>query len=261
MDNENNSKTGAGAWITFILNVLVVFPVFVMLDIFIALMILLVFFATSSFPPFWVFPFSTLIALVLLVLFVRHQFRTLIKKMPCSPRRISILWLLAAYLLGPLLLFICATKWAGGRSRDYRFQAKDYNELVTMHKETSRMAEQLIPEGATEIDYFEHSPFFFGGYAHVKCTCTKDELMSFAAKRGYEFTENGYMNNANPEGPQGVNSISMTWGFFHSDPYQLTPHDYPKNNLGYSYIFPNHGGKAFLYDVDNQILYARWTHN
>ena len=41
MDNENNSKAGARAWITFILNVLVVFPVFVMLDIFIALMILL----------------------------------------------------------------------------------------------------------------------------------------------------------------------------------------------------------------------------
>jgi len=94
-----------------------------------------------------------------------------------------------------------------------------------------------------------------GAFADMRCKVSMEGLMVFAKKSSYEFQSESIEKNACTNGPE-VSFIDDVWR-------KYNPGDvpYPTKFLAYNFIRGNCGGYSFLYDVDNETLYATFGSN
>lgn len=260
-------------WVTFILNLVVALPFIGLVAVF---FVCFVFLPTTTNCPVWVkFGLGAVVHGLLSTLWVRYLYRLIILKhgriQPTAetsagspapaPKREKIHFLLVflACVVGVFLVFFSFKGCLGRGNKDLAVQAASYEETLSQDTRGKWLIKKLVPEGAHEIEYFHHPSAFRGEYAFLRCSCTQEELKKFAAKHGYEFQGEEMMRNANSDGPQNALFISPAWQHFFPD-YKTAP-SYPEKFLAYNYIFRNHGGTAFLYDVEKEILYASWSSN
>ena len=268
--SENERKGKVLAWITYILNLVVGIPVFAVVSLCIVEIIGAVLVPKTNISNGLFIPLALLLAICFIYLWGRYQYRVIVQKVSCSKaergnasppkgkasRPLLLLLLLLGSILTVPLVFLGIMDWL--YRNPHKIQARDYAELTANHRSARHLAESLIPERATNID-FVYRPSFRGGYAYLKCSCTQEALRAFEAKQGITFIENDDRTNANPDGPKEAGGIEMAWRYYYPD--NNTRPDYPKNYLAYNYVFRNYGGRRFLYDIDQQVLYACWSSN
>ena len=133
--------------------------------------------------------------------------------------------------------------------------------------EASFLVDSMVPNKATDIRLhlsYSRGGFMggpkdrFGGlgaFADMRCRVSMEGLMEFAQKRSYEFQSESIKKNACTNGPE-VSFIDEAWR-------KYNPGDapYPAKFLAYNFIYANCGGYSFLYDVDNETLYATFGSN
>ena len=133
--------------------------------------------------------------------------------------------------------------------------------------EASFLADSMVPNKATDIRLhlsYSRGGFMggpkdrFGGlgaFADMRCKVPMEGLMEFAKKSSYEFQSESIEKNACTNGPE-VPFIDDVWR-------KYNPGDvpYPTKFLAYNFIHGNCGGYSFLYDVDNETLYATFGSN
>ena len=258
-------------WVTFILNLLVALPFIGLVTVF---FVSFVFLPTTTNCPVWVtFALGAVVHGLLSTLWVRYLYRLIILKhgrtqptaentadSPAPQReKIRLLLVFLACVIGVFLVCFSFKGCLGRGNKDVVVQAASYEETISQDTRGKWLIKKLVPEGAHGIEYFHHPSVFRGEYAFVRCSCTQEELQRFAAKHGYAFQGEDMTQNANPEGAKNGHSIEPAWRHFYPDFATCPP--YPKKFLAYNYIFRNHGGTAFLYDVEKEILYARWSSN
>ena len=268
--SENERKGKVLAWITYILNLVVGIPVFALVSFCIVEIIGAVLAPKTNISNGLFIPLALLLAICFICLWGRYQYRVIVQKVSHSKEEkenvsppkgktshpLLLLFLLLGFILIVPFMFLGIMDWL--YRNPHKIQARDYAELTANHRSARHLAEKLIPEGATEI-VFVYRPSFRGGYAYLKCSCTQEALRAFEAKQGITFIENDYRTNANPDGPREAGGIEMAWRYFYPDD-SIRP-DYPKSFLAYNYLFRNYGGRRFLYDIDQQVLYACWSSN
>ena len=264
-------------WVTFILNLVVALPFIGLVTVF---FVSFVFLPTTTNCPVWVkYGLGAVVHGLLSTLWVRYLYRLIILKHgrtqttvensvdtsvdTSSPHsqggKLYFLLVFLACVIGVFLVFFSFKGCLGRGNKDLAVQAASYEETISQDTRGKWLIKKLVPEGAREIEYFHHPSVFRGEYAFVRCSCTQEELQRFAAKHGYEFQGEDMTRNANPDGAKNGYSIEPAWRHFYPDFATCPP--YPEKFLAYNYIFRNHGGTAFLYDVEKGMLYARWSSN
>ena len=133
--------------------------------------------------------------------------------------------------------------------------------------EASFLADSLVPNKATDIQLllsYQRGGLMggpkdrFGGLgasADMRCRVSMEGLMEFAKEMSYEFQSESVTQNACTNGP-AFTHVDDVWR-------RYNPGDvpFPKKFLAYNRIYASCGGYSFLYDVDNETLYAAYASN
>ena len=260
-------------WVTFILNLVVALLFIGLVTVFFVSLVFLP--TTTNCPLGCNFALGAVVYGLLSTLWVRYLYRLIILKhgrtqptaeklagTPAPPpkgEKIRFLLFFLACVIGVFLVFFSFKGCLGRGNKDVIVQAASYEETFSLDTRGKWLIKKLVPEGAHEIEYFHHPSVFRGEYAFMRCSCTQEELKKFASKHGYDFQGEDMTRNANLDGAKNGYSIEPAWRHFYPDFATCPP--YPEKFLAYNYIFRNHGGTAFLYDVEKEILYARWSSN
>lgn len=118
------------------------------------------------------------------------------------------------------------------------------------------VASEMIPKDATDITFnFRFGlGMALGASADLKCHVNRAELERFAKDHGYDFQSDSITKNACPEGAADCDWVLEVYHRYNQVPY-------PDRFLAYNYRYATCGGYSFLYDVDNELLYADWASN
>ena len=203
--------------------------------------------------------FAKVVCFLLFLSWGYYQYFAIIRKNP-RPKGIKVLKSIP-FIVILMLVAVFAMGRTGWLERIHiiDIHTQDYQRLLASRKcvngKTQMLITKIIPPEATEIDFY-HNPRFFGDYAYLKCTCPKEALDNFALAQGYSFQAEDMFQNSNPNNPQEIKCTSALV-HFHAEKELLDL----KNFLTYNFIYENHGGYAFLYIVDKQLLFASYSHN
>ena len=230
------------AWITYILNLLVALPVIAIVFLFGC--------AVNS-------VFSAAVCIALFIFWGYYQYYNVVRK-TSSPKgqRMIVLILLVVILVCAIPVGMLLGGF-GMLSRAKNIHAADYQKTMSMSKSANWLAKQMIPEGATDIDFY-HKPGF-SPYAYSKCSCTQEQIKAFELAHGYDFQGDNPFKNSDNDNPGDINGIDTALDHFNAEE-KYHVHEI-KNFLAYNCIHRNGGGFSFLYIVDKQVLYGRYSHH
>ena len=230
-------------WITYILNLVVALPVIAI--------VFLMGCAVNSI-------FSAAVCLALFVFWGYYQYYNVVQKTPIpkGQKKMIVLILLAVILVCAIPVGILFGGF-GSLSRDRTIHAADYQQAMSMSKSANWLMKQMIPEGATDIEFFQKPGF--APYAYLKCSCTPEQIKAFGLTNGYDFQGDNPFKNSDSDNPGDINGIDMALDYFHAEEKNKV-HEI-KNFLAYNCIHRNGGGFAFLYLVDKQLLYGTYAHH
>ena len=229
-------------WITYILNLVVALPVIAIVFLFGC--------AVNS-------VFSAAVCIALFVFWGYYQYYNVMRKTP-SPKgqRMTVLILLAVILVCAIpvgMLLGGFGKFTTAKS----IQAQNYQQAMDSWKSANWLMKQMIPEGATDIEFY-HKPGF-GLYAYSKCYCSPEQIKAFELAHGYDFQGDNPFKNSDSDNPGNINGIDMALDHFNAEE-KFNVHKI-KHFLAYNCIHRNGGGFSFLYIVDKQLLYGRYSHH
>ena len=232
-----------GAWILYVLTLLVALPVCGVLFLILSL--------ANAF-------YAAVICLALLGLWGYWQYFNIVRKNPLRKGRKKCVLALAGILFACIVLTLMFDGGYRGLFSERRIQASDYNQALASWKSANWIQKQMIPKGATNIDFY-HRPGFRGALAYLKCSCTMEVLKDFEASRGIAFQGESMFKNSASERSDEINAIHLALEYFQAEEadrlYDI------KSFQAYNCIHRNGRGFAFLYIVDSQILYALYSSN
>lgn len=146
-------------------------------------------------------------------------------------------------------------------SGEFNGEWATYEEFSSNRRVRTFKCEKLFPpqsrdircRGATDAVL----PF---GFMSFRCKVSEEDFRAFAAKNGYELSENVFRNanTAIVDGnchPAEV-TLDQIGGWMIYDKEAL-----PKRYLGYWYEYSNHGGIMLMYDLDAGILSGSYSTN
>jgi hypothetical protein len=229
-------------WITYILNILLAIP---FCGIAAAWIVGIIYFGLFKCIPSANTSYTYIagaLALGMTVFWSIYQYRIIIRKQPRPKAENKISCLVFCIFI--LCIFFGIWGVAHWRT-EFHINAETYQDFTARFRSAKRLsiARELVPEGSTSIDFFEHDKSF-SRYMLVRCICGEDELQKFASERGYAFTPKQY-------------AISSAWQHFNPEDTELKT--VPEKCLVYEDRHPNGSGFHFLYDVDRKILYSKWS--
>ena len=234
------------AWTTYILNLLVAFPV----------IFLLFLFGAAS----WGSPIlSGFCCMTLFGLWGYYQYHVLVLKDPIPKEKRRGLRVAAISIVAAIIPLALALRGCGLHPsyRDQCIHAADYRQALSKLKKPSPILQRMIPTEATDIELF-YAPGF-APMVHLKCSLSEEALRAFGAAHGYDFQGENMFRNSDADNPGNINGFSMALQFFHAE--EANDLHNLKNFLAYSCIHRNGGGLAFLYIVDKQLLYGHYAHH
>ena len=229
-------------WITYILNILLIIPCFGIVIAGIVGLICHVFFKSSPMDNQYCLYIAGALALGPAVAWGKYQYRIVILKQSGHKGDSKICWMvLGVFILCIFFVILGIATWHS----TFNINGENYQDFTSHIRSPKRltMAQKLVPEGSTDIAFFEKNKSF-GHHIFVKCTCSEEQLQNFASKQGYAFV------------PKPL-AISPAWQHFNPNDSELKT--LPEKNLVYENIRPNGGGFYFHYDMERQILYSSWS--
>ncbi len=202
--------------------------------------------------------YAAVICLALLGLWGYYQYFNIVRKNPLRDGRRKCVLALAGILFVCIVLTLMFDGGYRGLFSERRIQASDYNQALDSWKSANWIQKQMIPKGATDIDFY-HRPGFWGSRAYLKCSCTMDALKDFEHSQGIVFQGESMFKNSASDRSDDINAIHPALKYFQTEDADRI-HDI-KSFLAYNCIHQNGGGFAFLYIIDSQILYAFYSSN